>query len=266
MLKGSIFGFHIRRCNELRRIGKHQIMLLCGVGPDLALQPFLEACLFLLLQQSIWHPWRAVDVELIWKEWVFSSPSQLLLPWPNLAIWHLFDHLRSVFTPPVYFGAPHSYFLACCCIVYGTHAESQRPTALIFGCMTGGRFGTSTIFRSAFTPPVYILVLHKNLKIMIDIWIAGLPGENWNVHNGIKLPALVPDLCYCPPLQSKTLAQLFWLPITCRPLFFAAQLVIWEESYNDRSTGEHFHLKNKQVSWYRWDKRSCVYHSQFHQD
>ena len=123
MLKGSIFGFHIRRCNELRRIGKHQIMLLCGVGPDLALRPSLEACLFLLLQQSIWHPWRAVDVELIWKEWVFPSPSQLLLPWPNLAIWHLLDHLRSVFTPPVCFGAPQSYFLACCCIVYGTHAE-----------------------------------------------------------------------------------------------------------------------------------------------
>ena len=124
MLKGSIFGFHIRRCNELRRIGKHQIMLLCGVGPDLALRPSLEACLFLLLQQSIWHPWRAVDVELIWKEWVFPSPSQLLLPWPNLAIWHFCSTILEVcFYSSCIFGAPQSYFLACCCIVYGTHAE-----------------------------------------------------------------------------------------------------------------------------------------------
>ena len=90
-----------------------------------------EACLLLLyvlvlpkiLLSSLQHFVYYGPIKSLWhifKEWWSIPPlhsDQQLLFGCLGQIWHLFDPLRSVFTPPVCFGAPQ-FFYACCSNVY----------------------------------------------------------------------------------------------------------------------------------------------------
>ena len=140
-----------------------------------------EACLLLLyvlvlpkiLLSSLQHFVYYGPIKSLWhifKEWWSIPPlhsDQQLLFGCLGQIWHLFDPLRSVFTPPVCFGAPQFFYACCSNVVLGTHEEPlgiyrmnggpflpfTGNQQIRFGCL-GQIWHLFDPLRSVFTPPV----------------------------------------------------------------------------------------------------------------